>query len=148
MTSTTAAASNPLQPLVAIHQRAVHQPNPLALLRRQAIELAAAIPRRSERAAGDVHADDLGELPIGEQPPQQLALAAAEIEHARGARCLQHVEDRVEPLLVEADRALDGRLLLVLLCRDGLFLGLFFRRQPGDGVADEPALVHQVAARR
>ena len=132
------------EPAVAIHQRTVHQANAFALLRRQPIELEARF-RQIEYSAGHVHADDLSELVIGEEAAQELALAATEIEDARSARSLQHLEHRVEPAFVEADRPLDRRFLFVLLGRGGLFLGLFLRRQPGDGVANEPSLMHQIA---
>ena len=95
-----------LQPRVAIHERTVHEADPFTLLRCEAIEFEPRL-RQIERAAGDVHAGDLGELAICEQPAQELAFAATEIEHPRGARCLQHVEDRIEPAVVETDRAFD-----------------------------------------
>ena len=66
------------EPRVAIHERAVHQANAFTLLRRQPVELQARF-RQIEYAAGDIHADDLSELVIGEEATQELALAAAEI---------------------------------------------------------------------
>ena len=75
------------EPGVAIHQRTVHQANAFALLRRQPIELEARF-RQIEDSSGHIHADNLGELVIGQQATQELALAATEIKDARSARSL------------------------------------------------------------
>ena len=45
------------QALVAVHERAVHQLDPLALLRGQAIKVQAAL-RDLQRAVRDIHPDD------------------------------------------------------------------------------------------
>ena len=120
------------------------QANALALLRRQPIELEAGF-RQIEHSSGHIHADDLGELVIGQQAAQELALAAPQIEDTRSARSLQHLEHGVEAAFVETDRPLDRRFLLVFLGSRGFFFGLFLRRQPGDGVANEPSLMHEIA---
>ena len=122
----------------------MHQANALALLRRQPIELEARF-RQIEHSAGHVHADDLRELVIGQEAAQELAFAAPQIEHTRSAGSLQHLEHGVEAAFVQADRPLDRRLLFVLPSGRGFFLGLFLRRQPGDGVANEPSLMHEIA---
>ena len=70
------------QPRVAIHQRSVHQANAVALLRCEAIELEARL-RQIEYSSGHVHADDLSELAIRQEPAQELAFTAPEIEHSR-----------------------------------------------------------------
>ena len=82
---------------------------------------------------------------IGQEAAQELAFAAPQIEDTRSARSLQHLEHGVEPAFVETDRPLDRRFLLVLLGCCGLLFGLFLRRQPGDGVADEPSLMDEIA---
>ena len=81
---------------------------------------------------------------IGQEAAQQLAFAAPEIQHARSAGRLQHLEHGVETAFVEADRPLDRRFLLVLLGCGGLFFGLFLRRQTRDSVTNEPSLVHEI----
>src|SRR6185369_3186452 len=106
---------------IPIHQRSVDQANALALFRRKPIELEAGF-RQIEDAARYVHADDLGELMIGQQAAQELALAASQIEDAGGTRRLHHIEDGVEPPIVKTDRPLDRRFLLVLPLGSRLFL--------------------------
>src|SRR5262245_25162914 len=132
-----------VEPTLAIHQRAVHQTNALALLWRQPIELEARF-REIEYSPRHVHANDLCELVIGEEAAQELAFAAPQIEDTRSARSLQHVKHGLEATFVETDPPLDRRFLLVLLRSCGFFLGLFLRRQPGDGVTNEPSLMHEI----
>ena len=66
-----------------------------------------------ERADRHIHADDLLELLVLEQFPQQLALAAAEVEHPLGPAGPQRRHDRPEPLLVQAQGLLQVLLGLV-----------------------------------
>ena len=101
------------QSAIAVHQRTMQQTDPFALLRREPIEREARLGQ-IEYPARHIHADDLRELVIAEEPAQELSLAASQIEHARGAGILQRGEHGVEATLVEADRLLDRRLLLVL----------------------------------
>jgi hypothetical protein len=80
-----------------------------------------------------------------EQRSQQLARAAAEIEHAPRAARPQRRDDGAHPLLVQAQRLLDGfllgraRLLVLVLGR------ILFREQLLDRGALQGALVLEVA---
>jgi hypothetical protein len=66
-----------------------------------------------ERSARDVHAHDFGALVIGQQPSEQLALTAAEVEHSCGTRWLrlivhyrnQHVQGVKSSLSRRVDRS-------------------------------------------
>lgn len=82
---------------------------------------------------------------IGQEATQELAFAAPEIQYARCAGRLQRLEHRVEPAFVEADRPFDRCFLLVFLGSGDLFLGLLLRGQPGDGIANESSLMHQIS---
>ena len=76
-----------------------------------------------------------------EQRAQQLALAAAEVEHARRAGRAQRRDHGAEPLLVQAQRLLDrlllGRALLGLVVGRRLLVG----EQPVERRARERPLV-------
>src|SRR4029079_14664483 len=97
------------------------------------------------RPTRDIHSGDLRELVVGKQLSEQLPLTASEIEDARSADRFQRLEYRLQPTLVEANRAFNRRLLLVLLCRDRLFLRLLLGGQLRDRVGNEASLMHQVA---
>src|SRR5437763_5848369 len=81
----------PGQPVIPIQQRPMDQPDTLALLVGQpaADTKTELVLRDLERSERYIHADDLGELFLPEQRLEQLALAAAQIENARGGRLLQ-----------------------------------------------------------
>ena len=96
-----------LQPPVPVDQRPVDQLEPGGLPLRHPVELEP-VSGRFEGADRHVHADDLLELLVLEQFPEQLALAAAEVEHPPGTAGPDRRHDRPEPLLVEAQRPLQG----------------------------------------
>ena len=132
------------EPTVPIHQRTVHKANALTLLWSQPIELETRF-RQIKHSARHIHANDLCELVIGQETTQELALAASQIEHTRSARIFRDIQDGVETTFVETDGPLDRRFLLVLLGRNSLLFGLFLRRQPRDGITNEPSLVHEIS---
>ena len=106
MTSTTAAASKPSSRL----SRYISEPW-IRRIRSRCFGGSRSSLRRSaarfERPVRDVHADDLVELLVLQQPPQQLALAAAEVEHPRCAAPPAAPRTPPRALLVQADRPLD-----------------------------------------
>ena len=94
----------------------------------------------------DVDADDLGERRILQQRSDQLAAAAAEIEHPLRAARPEHGHDRAEPLLVQAQRFLDSLLLgLARLRRVAVRVGVLVLEQPRERLARQRALVLEVA---
>ena len=103
--------------------RTVEQSNSFALLGSETIQLETRFGQ-VERPARDVHAHNLGELVVGQQSPEQLALTAAKVEHSFGTRGLQRGDNGIEPPFVEADGAFDRRLLFVLLRGDRCFPSL------------------------
>ena len=52
----------------------------------------------------DVDAEDLAELPLRQQPLQELAAAAAQVQHAAGTRRLEHRNDTIEAELMQTQR--------------------------------------------
>src|SRR6266568_832632 len=86
------------QSLVAIGEGRLEQFDTVALAWRQAVEPQPAL-RDFECGVGDVDADDLLERRLLQQRPQQLAAAAAEVEHPRRAARAQRGDDRAMPLL-------------------------------------------------
>src|SRR5262245_546311 len=94
------------QTRIAIHQGTVEESNAFALFGSETIQLEARF-RQIERPTRDVHADDLGELVIGQQSSEQLALAAPKIEYASRPRSFQRSRHGLESPFVEADRAFD-----------------------------------------
>src|SRR5262245_53454710 len=119
------------------------QANAFALLRGEPLELETRF-REIEYSPRHVHADDLCELVIGQEPTQELTLATPQIEDTRSAGSLHYVEHGVEPTFVETDRPLNRRFLLVLLGCNGFLFRLFLGRQSRDGLTNEPSLVHQI----
>src|SRR5947199_3484409 len=83
------------QTCVAIHQRTMQQSNSFALLGSETIQLETRFGQ-VERPARDVDAHNLGELVVGQQTSEQLALTAAEVDHSCGARRLQRFEYGIE----------------------------------------------------
>ena len=136
----------PLQPPVPVDQRAVDQldASRLPLGSRSSLSRSRAVSSDTDR---HVHADDLLELLVLEQFPEQLALAAAEVEHPLRTAGPQRRQDGPDPLLVEAQGLLQrlfglvARPLLVAL----RFRRLLFLHQSGKGLAEEAGLVLQVA---
>ena len=105
----------PGQPLVTVGERGLEELDPLALSWCEPLEPQPAL-RDLEDGVGDVHADDLQERRLLQQLAQQLAAAAAEVEHPRRPARAQRGDNRPVPLLVQAHRLLNrllfGRALL------------------------------------
>ena len=105
ITSTSAAASNPIEPLVAIGQRAVQAARSAAAGRR-ACRRGEPLRGRFQRSYRDVDADNL--LVVRpDQTLHQSAATAAEVEHAARARGRQRPTATVSEALI-AKRALSS----------------------------------------
>src|SRR5207237_3429968 len=72
-----------LQPLVAVHERAVDKPDTFSLFGGQSLQLEPPLGH-FERADRDIQSDDLLKLFLLQKLPNQLALATAKIEDALG----------------------------------------------------------------
>ena len=136
----------PLQPPVPVDQRAVDQLDPGRLPLGEPVELEP-VTGRLQGSDRHVHADDLLELLVLEQFPEQFALAAAEVEHPLRTARPDRRKDGPDPLLVQAQGPLQhlfgpvGRPLLVTL----RFRRLLLLHQPGEGLAEEAGLELQIA---
>ena len=134
---------------VAVDQRAVEQLDAARAARsgrrsRCSRSLGASRARGARRPCPTISV----ELPVREQRREQLALAAAEVEHALRARCAcSAASDGAEPLLVEADAALSSASSSAAV-RLGLLVGIGWSSSTSRASAsrDEAALVLQVAA--
>src|SRR5262249_36651308 len=103
-----------VETLVPVEQRAVDEPDALALLVREpaANSEAQLLLRDLQRAQGHIHSDDLRELLLPEERLEQLAFSATQVEHALGARFPQRGDHGVAALLVEAERPFELDLRL------------------------------------
>ena len=110
----------PVEPLVPVHQRAVDQLHPAGLSLGQPLQLQTA---GGDFEGADRHVQTQGflELPVLEQFPDQLALAAAQVENPLRPARPQCCHDRPEPLVVRADRLLQPLLGQLLFWRLVLF---------------------------
>jgi len=108
------------QALVAITERAVDELDPLALPLGQAIEVQT-LAGDLQGAVRDVEADDALEPFLSQEPPEEIAVAATQVQHPLGVARAERSHDGVQSLLVQADLAFDL---------------LFFRSLPLVGVVD------------
>ena len=123
---------------VAINKCALEQLDPGS--RPFGLALQAAIGAR-QRDARYLDADDPGELFVFDEPADQFAFAAAQIENAGGAQLLQRLSHRVEAAVVQAWGLFDdffGRIL-ALGVEDGFGFSVLVLREPGKGLAHEAA---------
>ena len=115
----------PGEPLVTVGERRLEELDPLALSWCEPLEPQPAL-RNLEGGVGDVDADDLQERRLLQQRAQQLAIAAAEVEHPCRAARAQRGNDGAVPLLVQAHRLLDrllfGRALLDVVVNRHVFV--------------------------
>src|SRR6266545_2719427 len=92
----------------------------------------------------DIDADDLVELLLAHELADQLPASAAEVNDSLGATRAQDCQHRAKPLLVQAQRLLDGLLFHQLrerLARQrALVLEVAVHDQLPIGMASEPAL--------
>ena len=138
----------PREAAVAVDERAVEEPQALALLGAHRRE-AEALGGDPEGARVDVHPHDLRHLRIGEQALEELAVAAAEIDHPPRAGVVEDRGHQVEPAVVEAQAGVRGRPpRRPRRPRRGRppRVRLPFGGETGEDVARQPALVAQVAA--
>ena len=68
-----------------------------------------------EAALGHVHADDFAEAWIAQEPPDECAVAAAQVEDARDAPVVQGGQHRLHTLVLESDRRFKGHLFVTAL---------------------------------
>ena len=123
----------PGEALVPVGEGALEELEALPPSGREALE-AEALPGDPEGAVGDVHAGDAVALPVVEQGLEKLALAAAEIDDAARARLPERPPDRGEALVVQAERALEAFLFL-LMRRLGIGVRVFLGDEPGQRLA-------------
>src|SRR5262249_7292839 len=91
----------PCESLVSIHERSMYQLNSVHLMSGKTMEPQPLVGD-FQRANRYVHAENLVELAIVHQFPNQFTLAAAEVEHPSRPASPKSREDRAETLLVEA----------------------------------------------
>ena len=97
--------------------------------------------------AGHLDPDDLLEAALADQAGQQLAAAAAQIQHPLRTRRHDQLADPLEPLIVQPQRLFERRLRVDARGRvqDDRAFGLVGRHQPGQGGADQRLAPAQIA---
>jgi hypothetical protein len=87
------------QTLVAIHQRSLYQLNPCPLLLTDLLQFQ---PLRGNlnRTPGNIHAQDLLELMVGQERTQEFAFSATQVQHALGANSTKSRENCTHALLI------------------------------------------------
>src|SRR5439155_1327891 len=109
----------PRETSIAIGERCLEQLDSLALSGRQLVE-SQPIPGELERRMGDVDADDAFERRVGDERTKELAVSAAEVEHALRAAGPDCGDDCTVPLLIQPQGLLDGLLLSLPLLDIGV----------------------------
>ena len=135
------------QPLVAIGQRRLEDPDPAALLLGHPLQ-AQPPPGDFQRPRRHVDGDDQLDAAFGEQIPGQQAVTAAEVAHRPCARRTQRGEDRAAPLLGQGHgpvRAVQGEAALDRVV-ELLGLGVVDLGQPGQRRGGQLPPVGQIPA--